>query len=112
MAGKRHSPSQIARKLREAEEMISGGATVGQTCQELGISEQTFYRWRSQFGQAAAKPPRPSKPTEPAPPTEPAGVDRLAQLESENHRLRNLIVDMALKIQSLKKGGGRCDCDP
>jgi putative transposase len=50
MKGKRHSPQQIISKLREAEAELNGGATIGQVCQKLGVSEQTFHRWRNQYG--------------------------------------------------------------
>jgi putative transposase len=46
MKKKRHSPDQIIRKLREAEGHLSTGMTIGQACQKLEISEQTFHRWR------------------------------------------------------------------
>ena len=50
MKGKKHGPEQIIRKLREADAMISGGKTIGQVCQALEVSEQTFHRWRNQYG--------------------------------------------------------------
>lgn len=43
---KRHGPEQVIAKLREAEAALAGGATVGQVCQQLGVSEGTFNRWR------------------------------------------------------------------
>ena len=48
--GKRHTPEQIIRKLREADGMIAAGKTIGQVVQALAISEQTFHRWRNQYG--------------------------------------------------------------
>jgi len=48
--GKRHSPEQIIRKLREADTMLAAGKTIGQMVQALEISEQTFHRWRNQYG--------------------------------------------------------------
>jgi putative transposase len=50
MKGKKHSPDQIIAKLREAEGELNGGATIGQVCQKLSISEQSFHRWRNQYG--------------------------------------------------------------
>ena len=47
---KRHTPEQVIAKLREADAMLSGGASVGQVCQRLGVSEQTLSRWRNQYG--------------------------------------------------------------
>jgi putative transposase len=48
--GKRHTTEQIIRKLRQAEQDLAGGLTVGQVCQKLGVSEQTFHRWRNRYG--------------------------------------------------------------
>jgi putative transposase len=48
--GKRHSPEQIVRKLRQAEARLAAGATVPQAARELGISEATFHRWRNHYG--------------------------------------------------------------
>ena len=50
MKGKKHSPEQIIKKLREADAMIATGKTVGQVVQTLEISEQTLHRWRNQYG--------------------------------------------------------------
>lgn len=46
----RHSPEQIISKLREADAMLASGKTMPQVVQHLGVSEQTYYRWRNQFG--------------------------------------------------------------
>ncbi len=50
MKGKKHTPEQIIGKLREADGELNGGATIGQVCQKLSISEPTFHRWREQYG--------------------------------------------------------------
>jgi transposase-like protein len=50
MPKKRHSPEQIISKLRDADAMLAAGKTIGQACQSLAISEQTFHRWRAQYG--------------------------------------------------------------
>ena len=50
MKGKKHSPEQIIKKLREADALISTGKTLGQVVQALEISEQTLHRWRNQYG--------------------------------------------------------------
>ena len=50
MKGKKHSPEQIIKKLREADAMIATGKTIGQDVQTLEISEQTLSRWRNQYG--------------------------------------------------------------
>jgi len=48
--GKRHNPEQIIRKLREADTILAAGQTIGQVVQALEVSEQTFHRWRHQYG--------------------------------------------------------------
>lgn len=50
MKGKKHKPEQIIRKLREADAILSADKSIGQVCQVLEISEQTYHRWRSQYG--------------------------------------------------------------
>ncbi len=45
----RHSPDQIIAKLREADALLATGASIGQVCQRIGVSEQTFHRWRNQY---------------------------------------------------------------
>lgn len=50
MKGKKHSAEQIIKKLREADALLASGKTIGQVCQALEISEQTFHRWRNQYG--------------------------------------------------------------
>ena len=47
---KRRSPEQIIAHLREADGMLSSGQTIGQVCQKLSISEQTYHRWRNHYG--------------------------------------------------------------
>lgn len=82
----RHSPEQIVAKLREAEAMMNAGATIGQVCQKLTISEQTFHRWRNQYGGMKANEAR-----------------RLKELEQENARLKKLVADQALDNAMLKE---------
>ena len=50
MQRRRHTPEQIIRKLREAERLIGQGRTIPEAAKELGISEQTYHRWRNQYG--------------------------------------------------------------
>ena len=50
MKWKRHDPEQVIKKLREADAMLASGKTIGQVCQALEVSEQTFHRWRNQYG--------------------------------------------------------------
>ena len=77
--GKRHSPEQIIRKLREADTMLSVGKTLGQVVQVLEISEQTLHRWRHQYGGMKAEEAK-----------------RLKKLEQENKRLKKLVADLML----------------
>ena len=50
MKRSRHTPEQIIRKLREAERLLGEGETIPEAAKELGISEQTYHRWRNQYG--------------------------------------------------------------
>ena len=86
MKKKRHSPEQIIRKLREAEGHLSAGMTIGQACQKLEVSEQTFHRWRNQYGGMKAD-----------------DAKRLKELETENGRLKKLVAEQALDNQILKE---------
>ena len=80
--GKRHTPEQIVRILREAE----SGKTVRSVCSEYNISEQSFYRWRQKFGSMVV-----------------SDVRRLKSLEEENRRLKLLVADQALDNRLLKE---------
>ena len=86
MKKKRHSPDQIIRKLREAEGHLSGGMTIAQACQKLEISEQTFHRWRNQYGGMQAN-----------------DAKRMKELEVENRRLKRAVADLTLDKQILKE---------
>jgi len=57
MKGKRHKPEQIIKKLREADTLMAAGRTIGQVVQALEVSEQTFHRWRNQYGGKQLRPP-------------------------------------------------------
>jgi putative transposase len=70
--GKRHTAEQIIKKLREADTMLAVGKTIGQVVQVLEVSEQTFHRWRNQYGGMKAEE-----------------VKRLKELEQENKRLKS-----------------------
>lgn len=83
---KRHSPEQVIAKLREADGMLAGGASVGQVCQRLGVSEQTLHRWRHQFGGMKSGEAR-----------------RLKELEQENARLKKLLAEAHLDNAMLKE---------
>jgi putative transposase len=86
MKGKKHTPEQIIKKLREAEMMIAAGKTIGQVAQALAISEQTFHRWRNQYGGMKAEEAK-----------------RLKKLEEENRRLKKLVADLTLDKDILKE---------
>ena len=85
MARKRYSVEQIVAKLREAERLEAQGMTVAQRCKRLGISEQTFFRWRIKYG--ALKEDE---------------AQRLRALEQENNRLKKIVAEQALDISMLK----------
>jgi transposase-like protein len=86
MKGKKHSPEQIVRKLQEADAMLTVGKTLGQVCQALEVSEQTFHRWRNQYGGMKA-----------------AEAKRLRELEEENRRLKKLLAEAELDKAILKE---------
>lgn len=85
MARKRYSVKQIVAKLREAEKLEAQGFTVAQHCKRLGISDQTFFRWRIKYG--ALKEDE---------------AQRLKALEQENNRLKKIVAEQALDISMLK----------
>jgi transposase-like protein len=85
MPGKRYSVEQIVAKLREAERLQGQGQTIPQVCKRLGVSEQTFYRWRLKYG--ALKEDE---------------AQRLKALEQENARLKRIVAEQALDISMLK----------
>ncbi len=90
--GKRHTPEQIIRKLREADGMLAAGQTIGQVVQALQISEQTFHRWRNQYGGMKAEQAK-----------------RLKELEAENRRLKKLVADLSLDKDILEEAlEGNC----
>ena len=86
MKGKKHKPEQIIKKLREADTMLAAGKTIGQVAQALEISEQTFHRWRNQYGGMKAEEAK-----------------RLKELEEENKRLKKLVADLTLDKDILKE---------
>jgi len=86
MKGRRHTPEQVIRKLREAERLIGEGRTIPEAAKELGISEQTYHRWRNQYGGMKAN-----------------DAKRLKELERENARLKRIVADQVLENQALKE---------
>ncbi len=85
MRAKRYTVEQIVAKLRQAERLQGEGLTIPQTCKRLGISDQTFYRWRTRYG--ALKEDE---------------AQRLKALEQENGRLKKIVAEQALDISLLK----------
>ena len=85
MKRKRHTSEQIVRKLREAERLKSEGQTIGQICQVLEISEQTYHRWKNDYGGMGEDQAR-----------------RLKELESENQRLKKLLADAHLDMDIMR----------
>ena len=83
---KRHTAEQIIRKLREADTMLAAGKSVGDVVQSLGVSEQTYYRWKQQYGGMKAEEAK-----------------RLKELEVENGRLKKLVADLTLDKEILKE---------
>ena len=86
MSRKRFAAEQIIGLLREAEVRLSQGRTVGQTCREMGITEQTYYRWRKEYGGMKT-----------------VQVKRLKDLERENGYLRKAVAELTLDKQILKE---------
>jgi putative transposase len=84
--GKRHTPEQIVRHLRAAEAGLAAGRTMGQICQDIGVSEATYYRWKNLYGGM--------KTTE---------LRRLKELEQENLRLKKLVAELSLDVAMLKE---------
>ena len=86
MKRRKHTPEQIVRKLREAERLQAEGADIATVAKHLEISEQTFHRWRNQYGGMKAD-----------------DAKKLKELEKENARLKHIVADQALDIVALKE---------
>lgn len=86
MKRRRHTPEQIIRKLREAERMLGEGKTVPEAAKQLGVSEQTFHRWRNQYGGMKAD-----------------DVKELKELRRENATLKQIVADKELDIRAYKE---------
>lgn len=83
---RKHTPEQVVRKLQDADRMLAQGTDVAGVCRELGVSEQTYYRWRNQFGGLKAE-----------------DAKRLKDLERENSTLKRLLADAELEKAALKE---------
>lgn len=83
---KRHTPNQVIAKLREAERMLGEGEGIPEVAKALEVSENTFHRWRNQYGGMKAN-----------------DAKRLKELEKENDQLKRIVADKELDIQGLKE---------
>ena len=86
MPKKRTSTEEIVTKLREAEILLGKGQTVAEICRQMGVSEQTYYRWKNEYGGLKIDQAK-----------------RLKQLEVENNRLRKVVADLTIDNQILKE---------
>ena len=86
MARIRHSAEQIVGKLREAEVHLSKGMSIAQACKAIGITDQTYYRWRREYGGLKVDQAK-----------------RLKELERENTRLKRVVADQALDMAILRE---------
>lgn len=86
MAKRKHTAEQIIAKLREAEVLLAQGRTVAQASRALGVTEQTYYRWRAEYGGLKVDQAK-----------------RLKDLERENMRLRRAVADLTLDKLILKE---------
>ena len=86
MPRKSHTTEQIIGKLREAEVLLGQGQTVGELCRSLNISEQTYYRWRKEYGGLRTDQAR-----------------RLKELEKENTQVKRLVADLSLDNAILRE---------
>ena len=86
MSRKRYTTEQIIGMLREAEVLLSQGRRTGEVCRHLGVSEQSYYRWRKEYGGLKVDQAR-----------------RLKELEKENARLRRAVSDLTLDKLILKE---------
>jgi putative transposase len=86
MKQRRHTPEQVIRKLREAERLQAEGADIATVAKHLEISEQTFHRWRAQYGGMKAD-----------------DAKRLKELERENARLKRIVADLSLDNAALRE---------
>ena len=84
MARRRHTPEQVVRKLREADRLLNEGQDVAEVARHLQVSEQTYHRWRNQYGGMKAD-----------------DVKRLKELEVENTRLKRIVADKELEVLAL-----------
>ena len=86
MKGRKHTPEQIVRKLREADRLLGEGQDLGAVTKQLEISEATYHRWRNQYGGMKVQ-----------------DAKELRRLRYENQRLKRMVADRELQIEILKE---------
>ena len=86
MSRKHFTAEQIITHLREAEVLLSQGKTIGEVCRQVEVSENTYYRWRREYGGLEVDQAK-----------------RLKEIEKENQRLKRLVAEQALDISILKE---------
>jgi len=86
MSKKQFTGEQIISKLREAEVLQSNGQSISEICRQLGIKDQTYYKWRKEYGGMRVDQAK-----------------RLKEIEQENTRLRKLVADLSLDKAILKE---------
>ena len=86
MVKKGYTPEQIINKLREAEILLNQGSPVGEASRKIGVTEQTYYRWRKEYGGLRIEQAK-----------------KLKTMEKENARLKRLVVDISLDNAILKE---------
>jgi putative transposase len=86
MKRRRHTPEQVVRKLREAERMLGEGKAIPEVAKALEVSENTFHRWRAEYGGMKAD-----------------DVKRLKELERQNSQLKRIVADKELEIDALRE---------
>ena len=85
MSRKKYSPEQVIIHLREVEVLCSQGSTIAEAVRQIGVTEQTYYRWRKQYGGMTVN-----------------DAKKLKELEKENARLKKLVADLSLDNAILK----------
>ena len=90
MRRKRHTPEQIVKHLRGADQLLGTGKTVAQVCKRLGVTEVTYYRWRREYDRATRDT-----------------IKRLKELEKENSQLKRIVAEQAVEnrvLQDIARG--------
>jgi len=90
MSKKKHTAEEIVTKLREADVLLAKGQTIGEACRQLQISDQTYYKWRKEYGGLQVDQAK-----------------RFKALEQENARLRKVVSDLVMDNTILKEAAKR-----